>query len=79
MEMLERAAASKPLGVYLKLNSNVASPPDPPTVFPDQSRETLMTSAQYWAGMSQYLARTMGMKGLGFYGGLGVFLRRGMA
>lgn len=62
--------------LYLKLSSNVASPPDPPTVFPNQDRGTLMTSAQYWAGMSQYLAANMGMTGLGFYGGLGAFVRR---
>lgn len=62
--------------VYLKLNSNVSSPPDPPTVFPDQDRATLMTSAQYWAGMSAYLAKNMGMSGLGLYGGLGAFIRR---
>ena len=57
--------------VYLKLSSNVSSPPDPPTVFPNQDRATLMSSAQYWAGMSQYLATTMGMSGLGSFGGLG--------
>jgi hypothetical protein len=64
--------------VYLRLNSNI-TPPDPTAVFPGQDRTTLMTSAQYWASMSPYLAKNMGMSGLGFYGGLGVFMRRAVA
>jgi len=64
--------------VYLKLNSNI-TPPDPTAVFPGQDRTTLMTSAQYWASMSPYLAKNMGMSGLGFYGGLGAFMRRAVA
>jgi len=68
--------------VYLGLSSNI-TPPAPGDVFGDAYRANpsalLMTSAQYWSGMSAYLAKNMGMSGLGFYGGLGVFMRRATA
>jgi hypothetical protein len=45
-----------------------APAPDPMDVFGGRPE---MTLAQYWAGMSAYLARTRGLAGMGIYAGLG--------
>jgi hypothetical protein len=50
-------------------------PPDPMPIFqaaiPGFSRDQLLTDLQYWTPMSQYLAKNMGLTGLGIYGTLG--------
>lgn len=45
-----------------------APAPDPIDVFGGRPE---MTLAQYWAGMSAYLARTRGLAGMSIYAGLG--------
>lgn len=58
---------------------SAVTPPDPNAVFTFTTanpRTATMTAAQYWTPMSAYLAKNMGMSGLGFYGGFGAFIRR---
>jgi hypothetical protein len=80
---LSTAVGSTPLtadgfNYYLAtvLPANI-TPPDPLLVFtsPTWNREGTMTLANYWGAMAPYLRDSLGLSGLGFYGGLGVYLR----
>jgi hypothetical protein len=80
---LSTAVGSTPLtadgfNYYLArvLPANI-TPPDPLAVFtsPTWNREGTMTLANYWGAMAPYLRDSLGLSGLGFYGGLGVYLR----
>jgi hypothetical protein len=55
---------------YLNETGLVSGLPDPLEVFPGVDRTQPMTSAEYWAGMSAWLARNKGLSGPGIFGGL---------
>lgn len=52
--------------------------PDPGSIWSgaDLTRDD-MTAAQYWAGVAPLVAKAKGLSGIGFYGGLGLLVRRG--
>lgn len=45
--------------------STVVTAPDPMAVFPGIDRSKAMTAVQYWSGMSDYLSKNSGLKGIG--------------
>lgn len=56
-------------------NTPVVTPPAPGSVFPAPV-PPMMTAAQYWDGMAPFLKNSLGLSGLGHFGGLGAFMAR---